>query len=171
MNFKENIRVIPNYPKSGVRFKDITTLLKDGHAFQAAIDAIVENLQWKEIDLVVAPEARGYTIAAPLAYALGAGFVPLRKHGKLPAKTVEASYQLEYGEDQLAIHEDAILPGQKILVADDLLATGGTVAAALELVEKLQGEVVGAAFLIELTYLGGREKCKGIDMFSLVQYE
>lgn len=171
MNFKEKIRVIPDFPTSGVRFKDITTLLKEGPAFQAAIDALVKQLQGKSIDLVVAPEARGFTIAAPLAYALGAGFVPLRKQGKLPAETVETSYQLEYGTDQLAIHRDAIRPGQKVLVADDLLATGGTISASLDLIRQLQGEIVGAAFLIELLYLNGREKCPGVEIISLVQYE
>lgn len=171
MDFKQEIRVIPDFPKSGVRYKDITTLLKNGKIFQAAVDQIVQDLQGKEIDMIAAPEARGYTIAAPLAYALGAGFVPLRKSGKLPAETIETSYQLEYGEDQLAIHKDAISPGQKVLIVDDLLATGGTIAAALDLVRQLRGEVVGAAFLIELAYLGGRKKFEDLDIYSLVQYE
>ncbi|RAL26615.1 adenine phosphoribosyltransferase [Thermoflavimicrobium daqui] len=170
MDFKEKIRVIQNFPQPGVRFKDITTLLKDGQAYQAAIDTMVEGLQEKEIDLIVGPEARGFVVGAPLAYKLGVGFVPVRKPGKLPAETIEESYGLEYGKDSLAIHKDAIQPGQKVLIADDLLATGGTIGATLGLVEKLGAEVVGAAFFIELTYLNGRDKLKGLDIFSLVQY-
>jgi adenine phosphoribosyltransferase len=170
MDFKEKIRVIQNFQQPGVRFKDITTLLKDGQAYQAAIDTMVEGLQEKEIDLIVGPEARGFVVGAPLAYKLGVGFVPVRKPGKLPAETIEESYGLEYGKDSLAIHKDAIQPGQKVLIADDLLATGGTIGATLGLVEKLGAEVVGAAFFIELTYLNGRDKLKGLDIFSLVQY-
>lgn len=171
MDFKQKIRVIPNYPESGIRFKDITTLLKDGNAFQAAIHSMAHHLKEKKIDLIVGPEARGFVIGAPLAYALGIGFVPVRKHGKLPAKTVETSYQLEYGTDRLAIHQDAIQPGQKVFIVDDLLATGGTVLATIDLIKQLKGEVLGAAFLIELSYLNGREKCQDLDIYSLVQYE
>jgi adenine phosphoribosyltransferase len=170
MNFKEKIRVIPDFPQPGIRFKDITTLLKDGQAYKAAIEEIVNYFKDKQIDLIVGPEARGFVVGAPLAIALGAGFVPVRKKGKLPAETVEVTYSLEYGEDVLTMHKDAIQPGQKVLIADDLLATGGTIDATMKLVKKLGGEIVGAAFFIELTYLNGREKLKDIDLFTLVQY-
>jgi adenine phosphoribosyltransferase len=170
MDFKEKIRVIPDFPQPGIRFKDITTLLKEGPAYRAAIDTMVERLKDKQIDLIVGPEARGFVVGAPLAYALGAGFVPVRKAGKLPGETIETEYSLEYGKDKLAIHRDAIQPGQRVLVADDLLATGGTISATINLVRQLQGELVGAAFFIELTYLDGRKKLQGIDVFSLVQY-
>jgi adenine phosphoribosyltransferase len=172
MDFKEKIRVIEDFPQPGVRFKDITTLLKDGKAFRAAIDTMAERLKDKEIDVIVGPEARGFVVGTPLAYALGIGFVPVRKSGKLPGETIEAGYSLEYGKDQLAIHKDAIEPGQRVLVVDDLLATGGTVSATLQLVNQLKGEVVGAAFVIELSYLEGRKKLEeqNVDIFSLVQY-
>lgn len=171
MDFKAKIRVIPDFPQPGIRFKDITTLLQDGVAFKAAIDALAEQVKEKEIDLVVGPEARGFVVGAPLAYALGVGFIPVRKKGKLPFETIEVGYSLEYGKDALSMHKDAILPGQKVLIADDLLATGGTISATLDLVNQLGGEVVGAAFLIELAYLNGREKLNGLDIFSLVRYE
>lgn len=170
MDFKSKIRVIPDFPQAGIRFKDITTLLKDGEAYKAAIDELVEQLKEKEIDLIVGPEARGFVVGAPLAYALGIGFVPVRKAGKLPAETIQANYSLEYGKDALAIHKDAIQPGQKVLIADDLLATGGTISATLDLVRQLGGEPIGAAFFIELSYLDGREKLNGLDIISLVQY-
>lgn len=170
MDFKEKIRVIEDFPQPGVHFKDITTLLKDGKAFRAAIDAMADSLQDRKVDLVVGPEARGFVVGTPLAYALGVGFIPVRKSGKLPAETVETNYSLEYGKDQLAIHKDAIKPGQRVLIVDDLLATGGTVNATLNLVHRLQAEVVGAAFVMELTYLKGREKLPGVDVFSLIQY-
>ncbi|MFD1395236.1 adenine phosphoribosyltransferase [Kroppenstedtia eburnea] len=170
MDFKEKIRVIEDFPQPGVRFKDITTLLKDGKAFRAAIDTMADSLRDRKVDLVVGPEARGFVVGTPLAYALGVGFIPVRKSGKLPAETVEADYSLEYGKDQLAIHKDAIEPGQRVLIVDDLLATGGTVQATLNLVHRLQADVVGAAFVIELTYLKGREKLSGVDIFSLIQY-
>ncbi|EGK14568.1 adenine phosphoribosyltransferase [Desmospora sp. 8437] len=170
MDFKEKIRVIEDFPQPGVRFKDITTLLKDGKAFRAAIDTMADSLRDRKVDLVVGPEARGFVVGTPLAYALGVGFIPVRKSGKLPAETVEADYSLEYGKDQLAIHKDAIEPGQRVLIVDDLLATGGTVQATLNLVHRLQADVVGAAFVIELTYLKGREKLSDVDIFSLIQY-
>ncbi|TCS96451.1 adenine phosphoribosyltransferase [Hazenella coriacea] len=170
MDYKSKIRVIPDYPQPGIRFKDITTLLQDGTAYQAAINEIVQQLQGKEIDLVVGPEARGFVVGAPLAYALGVGFIPVRKAGKLPAETIEANYSLEYGKDALTIHKDAIRPGQKILIADDLLATGGTISATLDLVKQLEGDPVGAAFFIELTYLNGRKKLEDLDVITLVQY-
>ncbi|MGA9175186.1 MAG: adenine phosphoribosyltransferase [Thermoactinomyces sp.] len=171
MNFKEKIRVINDFPQPGIRFKDITTLLKEGKAFKAAIDELAAKLNGKQVDLIVGPEARGFVVGAPLAYALGVGFVPVRKAGKLPAETIEANYSLEYGKDSLAMHKDAIKPGQKVLIADDLLATGGTISATLDLVKQLGGEPVGAAFLIELAYLKGREKLNGLEVVSLVQYD
>lgn len=170
MDFKDKIRIIENFPQQGVRFKDITTLLKDGEAFQAAINQMVEHLRGKEIDLIAGPEARGFVVGAPLAYALGTGFVPVRKSGKLPAEVVETTYNLEYGENALALHRDAIQPGQRVLVADDLLATGGTISATIDLVKQLGGEVVGTAFFIELTYLNGRDKLPDYPVFTLVQY-
>jgi adenine phosphoribosyltransferase len=170
MDFKAKIRVIPDFPQPGIRFKDITTLLKDGESYKAAIDHLVNLLKDKKIDVIVGPEARGFVVGAPLAYALGVGFVPVRKSGKLPAETIQVDYSLEYGKDALAIHKDAITPGQKVLIADDLLATGGTISATLDLVKQLGGEPVGAAFFIELTYLNGREKLKDLDIISLVQY-
>ncbi|MBB6729355.1 adenine phosphoribosyltransferase [Cohnella zeiphila] len=170
MNFKDYIRVIPDFPQPGIRFKDITTLLKDGPAYRAAIDALKEGVAGLEIDLVAGPEARGFVIGAPLAIALGVGFVPIRKSGKLPGETVEASYDLEYGKDKLAVHKDSIQPGQKVLIADDLLATGGTISTTSQLIRQLGGEIVGASFLIELGYLNGREKLPGIDVFSLVKF-
>jgi adenine phosphoribosyltransferase len=170
MNLKDYIRVIPDFPQPGIRFKDITTLLKNGPAYQAMINEFVDIYKDKEIDLIIGPEARGFVIAAPLAYALGVGFVPVRKPKKLPHETIEVTYDLEYGKDSLVMHKDAILPGQKVLIADDLLATGGTIAATLELAKQLEAEIVGAAFLIELTYLNGRKKLGDMDITTLVQY-
>lgn len=170
MDFKQYIRVIPDFPQPGIRFKDITTLLKDGQAYREAVKAMKELVKDKQIDLIAGPEARGFVVGAPLALELGIGFVPIRKSGKLPGETVEAIYDLEYGKDRLAIHKDAIQPGQKVLIADDLLATGGTISTTINLVRQLGGEVVGSVFLIELTYLNGREKLGGIDAVSLIQY-
>ncbi|MDA8351926.1 MAG: adenine phosphoribosyltransferase [Firmicutes bacterium] len=170
MDFKEKIRLIQDFPQPGVNFKDITTLLKDGKAFHAAIDQMVEQLKSKEIDLVIGPEARGFVVGTPLAYAMGVGFIPVRKAGKLPGETVETGYSLEYGKDRLAIHKDAIRPGQRVLIVDDLLATGGTVNATLDLVRQLEADVVGAAFVIELTYLHGRAKLPDLDIYTLIQY-
>ncbi|GLI06566.1 adenine phosphoribosyltransferase [Paenibacillus tyrfis] len=170
MNFKDYIRVIDDFPQPGISFKDITTLLRDGQAYKAVIEELARHLKDKEIDCIAGPEARGFVIGAPLAIALGVGFVPIRKSGKLPGATIEADYALEYGKDKLAMHNDAIAPGQKVLIADDLLATGGTIATSINLVKQLGGEVVGAAFLIELLELNGREKLDGIEVFSLVQY-
>mgnify|MGYP001206601831 CR=1 FL=1 len=170
MDFKNKIRLIKDFPQKGVQFKDITTLLKDGEAYQAAINEMVENLRELHIDLIAGPEARGFVVGAPLAYALGVGFVPVRKAGKLPAEVVETTYSLEYGENALAIHRDAIEAGQRVLVADDLLATGGTVSATIDLVKQLGGEVVGTSFFIELTYLNGREKLQDFPIYTLVQY-
>ncbi|MBD2844571.1 adenine phosphoribosyltransferase [Paenibacillus sp. IB182496] len=170
MNLKEYIRVIPDFPEPGIRFKDITTLLKDGAAYRTAIDGLKEMADGLGAEVVTGPEARGFVIGAPLALALGVGFVPIRKSGKLPGETVEAAYQLEYGKDRLAVHKDAIQPGQKVLIADDLLATGGTIATTIDLVRQLGGEVVGAVFLIELGYLSGRDKLAGIPTHSLIMY-
>ncbi len=170
MNFKEHIRVIPDFPQPGVRFKDITTLLKDGAAYRAAIEEMRELVGKYEIDKIAGPEARGFVIGAPLAYALGVGFIPIRKAGKLPGEVVTVDYELEYGKDQLALHKDSITPGERVLIADDLLATGGTISTSIKLVEQLGGIVVGAAFLIELSYLSGRERIAGTDIVSLVTF-
>lgn len=171
MNFKDYIRVIPDFPQPGIRFKDITTLLKDATAYPAAIEAIKQQVAHLDIDLIAGPEARGFVIGAPLALSLGVGFVPIRKSGKLPGETIEAGYDLEYGKDRLAMHKDAIKPGQKVLIADDLLATGGTISTTINLIRQLQGEIVCAAFLIELGYLNGREKLQGIEIVSLMHYD
>lgn len=170
MDFKEKIRVIPNFPSEGIRFKDITTLLKDGAAFKEAINEIAGRFEDEKIDIVVGPEARGFAIGAPVAYVLGAGFVPVRKPGKLPAETIKYSYDLEYGNDTLEIHKDAIQKGSRVLIVDDLLATGGTTSATINLVEELGGEVIGLAFVIELSYLNGRKLLKDYDISTLVTY-
>lgn len=170
MNFKDYIRVIPDFPQPGIRFKDITTLLQNGQVYKEAILQLKQLVKDKQIDVIAGPEARGFVIGAPLAYELGVGFAPIRKSGKLPGETVEADYSLEYGKDKLAMHKDAVLPGQKVLIADDLLATGGTIQTSINLVRQLGGEVVGAAFLIELSYLDGRQKLDGVDVVSLVTY-
>lgn len=170
MDYKSLIRVIPDFPQQGISFKDITTLLKDGPAFRSIVDEIGRYAENKKVDLIVGPEARGFVIGAPVAYAIGVGFVPIRKKGKLPAERVEASYNLEYGSDILAMHKDAIKSGQRILLVDDLLATGGTIGSTVELVRKLGGQIVGATFLIELTGLNGREKLGDIDTYSLITY-
>ncbi|CAJ1003367.1 MULTISPECIES: adenine phosphoribosyltransferase [Bacillales] len=170
MDFRSYIRVIPDFPQPGIRFKDITTLLKDGAAYKAAIDELAQFARELQADVIAGPEARGFVVGAPLAYTLGLGFVPIRKSGKLPYKSIKADYSLEYGKDALAVHVDAIQPGQRVLIADDLLATGGTITTTINLVEQLGGKVVGAAFFIELTYLDGRQKLGDIPVKSLVQY-
>lgn len=170
MDLKETIRIVPDFPKPGIQFVDITTLLQKPDAYLAMINRFVDLYKDEEIDLVVGPEARGFVIAAPLAYALGAGFIPVRKPNKLPHETIQVTYDLEYGQDSLMMHKDAIVPGQKVLIADDLLATGGTISATVELVKQLGGIPIGAAFLIELTYLDGRKKLGDLDIVSLVQY-
>lgn len=171
MNLKEKIRVIDNFPKQGISFKDVTTLLQDKEALKFTIDAMAEHLKDKDIDVIVGPEARGFLFGVPLAYALGVGFVPVRKPGKLPYETISNSYDLEYGSDKLEIHKDAIKPGQRVAIVDDLLATGGTLVSVVKLVEALGGEVVATDFVIELTDLKGREKLQGYDILSLVQYD
>ena len=155
MDLREKVRVIEDFPKEGISFKDITTLINDGEALKEAVDKMAEFFKDKNIDLVVGPEARGFIFGVPVAYALGAGFVPVRKPGKLPADTVKVEYDLEYGSNILEIHKDAIKPGQKVAIVDDLLATGGTMEAAAKLIEQLGGEVVSMQFLIELEDLKG----------------
>jgi len=170
MDLKDKIRVIPDFPKPGIRFKDITTLLADPDAFRTAVDRMLELLGDRRVDIIVTPEARGFIFGSAMAYRLGAGLIPVRKRGKLPWKTVAHTYELEYGEDTIEMHEDAVSPGSRVLIVDDLLATGGTVGAVAELVRKQGGDVVGAAFLIELTYLPGREKLEGTEVLSLIKY-
>ena len=170
MDLKKYIAIVPDYPKEGIVFKDISPLMNDGEAYKAATDAIVEFAKEKEIDLIVGPEARGFIIGCPVAYALGIGFAPVRKEGKLPREVVKVEYGKEYGKDVLTIHKDAIQPGQRILITDDLLATGGTIEATIKLVEELGGVVAGIAFLVELTYLDGRDKLEGYDVLTLMQY-
>lgn len=170
MELAEMIRSVPDFPVEGILFRDITTLIKEPDAFQEAVDSLLDSCVGKEIDVVVAIEARGFIFGAPMAYELGAGFVPVRKPDKLPAEKVAASYTLEYGTNVLEMHADAIEPGQRVLIVDDLLATGGSAKATAELVERLGGEVVGFVFLIELTDLRGIEKLEGYDVFSLIEY-
>ena len=170
-DLKKLIREVPDYPKPGVLFYDLTTLLKDKLGFHRMIDRLCEHYVGHTIDVVAGIEARGFIFAPALAYRLNAGFVPVRKPKKLPAKTTSISYSLEYGTDSLEIHEDAIQPGQRVLICDDLLATGGTAAATAKLIQQLGGTVEGAAFTVELTFLPGRKKLNGLDVFSLIQYD
>ncbi|WP_110927058.1 adenine phosphoribosyltransferase [Bacillus massiliglaciei] len=170
MDLKQFVTIVPDWPKPGIIFKDITTLMDNGKAYKYATDQIVEYARDKQIDLVVGPEARGFIIGCPVAYSLEVGFAPVRKEGKLPRETIKVQYGLEYGSDVLTIHKDAIKPGQRVLITDDLLATGGTIEATIELVEKLGGIVAGIAFLIELTDLDGKAKLKGYDVLSLMSY-
>jgi adenine phosphoribosyltransferase len=171
LDLKQKIRSIPDFPEKGVVFRDITTLLRDGEAFRYSVDKMVEYCQGKEIDAVLGAEARGFIYGAVVAYRLGVGFIPVRKPGKLPYDTCEVSYELEYGKNILQMHVDAIKKGDKILIVDDLVATGGTGKAKAELVEKMGGEVVGFCFLIELEFLNPREALKGYEVFSLIKYE
>lgn len=170
-NLKALIRKIPDYPKPGILFYDLTTLLKDKKGFHTLVAQLCEHYSGKTIDLVAGVEARGFIFGPALAYALGAGFIPVRKPKKLPSKTAAVTYQLEYGTDSLELHVDAVCPGQSVLLCDDLLATGGTAAATVSLIRQLKGEVAGAAFAVELTFLNGRSKLPGIDVFSLIQYD
>ncbi|MCD6552291.1 adenine phosphoribosyltransferase [Thermotoga sp.] len=170
MDLKQFIRDIPNFPQKGIIFRDITPLLKDSEAFSEAINRMCELVADREFDLIVAPEARGFILGAAMAYKLGKGFVPVRKPGKLPYKTVYAEYQLEYGIEQLHIHEDAIEKGQKVLIVDDVLATGGTAEALIRLVKKLGGEISALAFLVELSYLEPRKRLEGYDLKTLIVY-
>ena len=168
---EEHIRDIPDFPKPGVVFKDITPLLADVDAFRFTIDAIADHFAGQTVDKVLGVEARGFIPAAPVAYRFGAGFVPVRKAGKLPWEVEKEEYVLEYGTDLLEIHRDAVSPGERVLVVDDVLATGGTAEATLRLAEKLGAEVVGLGFIVELAFLGGRERVKGYDVLSLLTYE
>ncbi|MEI8215569.1 MAG: adenine phosphoribosyltransferase [Eubacteriales bacterium] len=172
MTLKDKIRDVPNFPENGIIFRDITTLLKDGNAFAEAVDEIKRRIleQDLDFDLIVGPESRGFIVGTPLAYALKKGFIPLRKPGKLPCKTISHSYNLEYGSDSLEIHVDAIKPKEKVIIVDDLMATGGTFLSAVDLVERLGGEVVAIIALIELVDLKGREKLKGYNIITLLQY-
>jgi adenine phosphoribosyltransferase len=170
-DLKKLIREVQDYPKPGILFYDLTTLLKDKQGFHALVDALCSHYANAQVDIVVGIEARGFIFAPALAYRLGAGFVPIRKPKKLPAKTAAVTYDLEYGTDSLEIHEDAVRAKQRVIVCDDLLATGGTAAAAVKLIRQLGGDVVGTAFAVELTFLKGRAKLPGLDVFSLIQYD
>ncbi|QGH35075.1 adenine phosphoribosyltransferase [Gracilibacillus salitolerans] len=170
MDYKQYITVVEDWPKEGVRFKDITTLMDNGPAYKSAVNEIVEYAKSKDVDIIVGPEARGFIVGCPVSYALEIGFAPVRKEGKLPREVIKVDYGLEYGDNVLTIHKDAIKPGQRVLITDDLLATGGTIEATINLVEQLGGIVVGCAFLIELSYLDGRDKLDGYDVLTLMEY-
>ena len=168
---RAKIRDINDFPTEGILFKDITTLLKDGPAWRFAVDSLASHYQKDKVEIVVGVESRGFIFGGAIAHQLNAGFVPVRKLGKLPGKTIEVDYELEYGRDALAMHEDAIRQGQRVLAVDDLLATGGTMGATLRLVEQLGGRVVGVAFMIELGFLKGREKLRNYPLHSLITYD
>lgn len=171
MDLKSKIREIADYPQVGVSFKDITTLLQDKEALAKAVELLANYCRDKEVDMVVGPESRGFMFGTPLALELDAGFAPVRKAGKLPAEIISVEYDLEYGTDTLEMHKDAIKPGQRVIICDDLLATGGTVKATAKLIEKLGGIVVGICFLIELKYLDGKSKISEYDYYSIISYE
>ena len=171
MNLKKIIRNVPDFPKKGIMFRDITTLLKDPDAMKYCVNEIVEHFKDKDIDFVAGIESRGFIIAPLIAEKFHCGFIPVRKVGKLPAETIKHEYELEYGTDTIEIHFDAVREGDKVLIVDDLLATSGTSVAATRLIEKLGGKIVGLAFIVELSFLKGRNKLKGHDVFSLVKYE
>lgn len=170
MDFKEKIAIIPNFPKEGISFKDITPLIGDGKAFQELIDTMAKKLKELKVDYIAGPEARGFIFGVPLAYALGVGFIPIRKPGKLPQETVSITYDLEYGTDTLEIHKNAFKKGDRVALVDDLLATGGTISACAKLIELAGGEVASIDFMIELTELKGRDKLEGYHVESMVQY-
>lgn len=170
MNLRQYVSEVENWPKPGVQFKDITSIMDNGEAFGYAVDQIAKFAEDKDVDIIVGPEARGFIIGCPVAYKLGIGFAPVRKPNKLPRETISYEYDLEYGTNTLEIHKDAIKKGQRVLITDDLLATGGTIEAAIHLVEALGGIVVGLAFLIELNYLNGRDKIKDYEIISLLEY-
>lgn len=170
MDLKKFIKIVEDYPKPGISFKDITPLMDNGEAFKYATEQIVQYAREKDVDLIVGPEARGFIVGCPVAYALGLGFSPVRKEGKLPRETIKVNYGLEYGQDVLTIHSDAVQPGQRVLITDDLLATGGTIQATIQLVEKLGGVVAGIAFLIELTELNGRSRLEDYDILTLMSF-
>jgi len=167
---RERIREIPDFPKPGSLFYDITTLLKDPGAYKESIDLMLEPYKFEQVDVVVGMESRGFIFSAPMAYELGAGLVPVRKLGKLPAETLEVEYELEYGTATLEIHSDAIQAGQRVLIVDDLLATGGTVMGTIELVRRLGGEIAGLSFMVELTALNGRDKLGEFEIHTLLSY-
>jgi len=170
-DLKKLIRSIPDFPKKGILFRDITPILQDPRAFGGVINMLSDRYREMNIDKILAVESRGFIFATPLAYEIGAGFVPLRKPGKLPYETIRLSYSLEYGEAAIEVHKDAVKKGERVLILDDLLATGGTAAAAVELARKLGGEVVEAGFVIELAGLNGREKLDGVPVYTMVSYE
>ncbi len=171
MDLKAKLRHVMDFPKEGIDFLDITTVLQDGEAFKAALDTMKERMsKFGDFDLVMGPESRGFVFGAPLAYMMGKGFVPIRKKGKLPYKTIREEYELEYGVDVLEMHEDAVKPGQRVVIVDDLLATGGTTGANIRLIEKLGGQVAGIVYFIELSFLNGRDKIKGYDIESIVEF-
>lgn len=170
LDLKSKIRVIEDFPEKGISFKDITTLLQDQAAFKKTIDIMVENLKDRDIDYIAGPEARGFLFGTAVAYALGVGFIPIRKPGKLPCETIKNEYKLEYGSNTLEIHKDALKKGDKLAIVDDLLATGGTIESAAKLIEELGGEIVAMEFLIELEDLKGREKLTKYEVNSLVKY-
>ncbi len=169
-DLKAAIREIPDWPKKGILFYDVTTLLKQGSRFEEAVDALLEPFKNEHVDLVLGIEARGFIFAPPVAYALKAGFVPVRKPGKLPAETIQVNYELEYGTDSLEIHQDAIERGQRVLIVDDLIATGGTARAVAEMTEMMEATVVGLAFVVELTALRGRDKLSKYNVHSVLKY-
>ncbi|MGM8364683.1 adenine phosphoribosyltransferase [Virgibacillus sp. W0181] len=171
MDYKEHIKIVENWPKEGIQFKDITPLMNNGQAYKSAVNDIIDYAKKRKADIIVGPEARGFIIGCPVAYALETGFVPVRKEGKLPRDVIKVDYGLEYGDNILTIHKDAVKPGQRVLITDDLLATGGTIEATIKLVEELGGIVAGCAFLIELSYLNGMDKLKNYDVFTLMRYE
>jgi len=170
-NLKQLIREVPGFPKPGILFYDITTLLKNPAGFRGVIDGLKDHYSSAQVDVVIGIEARGFIFAPALAYALGAGFVPVRKPKKLPAECARVTYDLEYGTDTLEMHKDALDEGKRVLIVDDLLATGGTASAAARMVKELGGTVVGIGFVVELTFLNGRQKLAGYDVFSLLQYD
>lgn len=171
MDLKDSIRIVEDFPKKGISFKDITTLIQDGEKLRYTIDLIVDNLKNKNVDLIVGPEARGFIFGVPVAYSLGVGFVPVRKKGKLPGETIEVIYSLEYGKDVLQIHKDVIKQGSRVVIIDDLLATGGTIKAVADLVTKAGGQVVELNFLIELEKIGGRKLLSQYEVRSFVKYD
>lgn len=170
MDLTEYVASIPDFPSKGILFRDVTPMIQDGKAFHEACDKIAEYAQKVGADVICGPESRGFLVGCPAAYKLNIGFVPVRKPGKLPRETISCKYDLEYGSNELQLHADAIKKGQKVLIVDDLLATGGTVEATIKMVEQLGGEVVGCAFIIELVDLKGRDVLKGYDVFSMIQY-
>lgn len=171
VDLRAMVREVADFPKPGVGFKDITTVLKDAEAFREVVRIMAEPYRSNKPDLIVGIESRGFILGAPIAYELGCGFVVVRKAGKLPAETISMTYQLEYGEDTLEIHKDAIAPGQKVVIVDDLLATGGTIAATAQLIEQLHAKIIGFSFFIELSFLSGRRYLEGYDIRSLITYD